>query len=195
MVPGMGGESLPLTRLLTDWRSGDRAALDEIIARVYPDLRRLAAHYMREERAGHTLQPTALVNELYLRLFAGEAVEWQNRAHFFAVAAQQLRRLLMDHARALHAERRGGNQIKLSLDDVEGWVGNREEHLIELDRALDKLERLEPRCARVIELRFFAGLTETEAAEVLGISVATLKRDWTFARAWLIRELETPPSR
>lgn len=186
----MAGEPHELTRLLRDWRAGDRAAVNEIIARVYPDLRRLAGHYMRDERAGHTLQPTALIHELYLKLMAGEPADWQNRAHFMAVAAQQLRRMLIDHARAIHAERRGGGRLKLSVEDVEGWLGRSEEDLFAINHALEKLEKLEPRCAQVIELRFFGGLKEDEAAEVLGISVATLKRDWTFARAWLIGELE-----
>jgi RNA polymerase sigma factor (TIGR02999 family) len=179
-----------ITRLLLDWRGGDRVAFNEIIARMYPDLRRLAAHYMRDERSGHTLQPTALVHELYLKLLPGEPLDWQNRAHFVAVAAQQLRRMLIDHARSIRAERRGGNRVKLSLEEVEGWGGNTEEDLLALDQALERLEKLDPRCARLIELRFFGGLKEREAAEVLGISLATLKRDWTFARAWLIRRLQ-----
>ena len=187
----MAGESQELTRLLQDWRAGDQAAANEIIARVYPDLKRLARHYMQDERAGHTLQPTALVHELFLKLMAGEPVDWQNRAHFLAVAAQQLRRMLIDHARAIHAARRGGGQLKLSLQDVEGWMGKSEEDLLALNQALEKLEKLAPRCSRLIELRFFGGLKEQEAAEVLGISLATLKRDWTFARAWLIGQLES----
>jgi RNA polymerase sigma factor (TIGR02999 family) len=156
---------------------------------AYEHLRRLAGHYLRNERPGHTLQPTALVHELYLKLFSQESVDWQNRAHFFAVAAQQLRRILTDYARGVAAEKRGGKRIKLSLTEVEGVIGKREQDLLEVDEALRKLEKLDPRAAQVVELRFFGGLKETEVAEVLGISLATLHRDWKAARAWLISEL------
>ena len=184
----MPPDSGTFTRLLVEWRNGNQQAADQLFAAAYQELRRLAAWHFQRERPDHTLQPTALVNELYLKLFAGEPVEWQNRAHFFAVAAQQLRRLLIDHARARVAEKRGAGDVQLSLDEASGLAAPRQEDLIELDQALHCLEELDARCARVVELRFFAGLTEREAAEVLGISVATLKRDWDFARAWLITQ-------
>jgi len=178
-------DSETFTGWLLEWRKGSREAGDRLFAAAYQELRRLAAWHFQKEHPGHTLQPTAMVNELYLKLFSGEPVEWQNRAHFFAVAAQQLRRLLIDHARAHLAEKRGAGGVRLSLNEASGWAAPLQEDLIELDQALCRLEELDPRCARVVELRFFGGLTEREAAEVLGISVATLKRDWDFARAWL----------
>jgi RNA polymerase sigma factor (TIGR02999 family) len=186
----MDGSAKPLTTLLAGWRGGDPAAADELIATVYQELHRLAARYMLGERPDHTLQPTALVNELFLKLLDSDPVDWQNRAHFFAVAAGQLRRILVNHARDRHAEKRGGKRVKLALTDVNGLAEPREQDLLELNEALDRLEEVDERAARVIELRFFAGLTEAEAAEVLGISVATLKRDWAFGRAWLLRHLQ-----
>ena len=182
-------DSATFNRWLAEWRNGSQEAADRLFEAAYKELRRLAAWHFQKERPDHTLQPTALVNELYIKLFAGEPVEWQNRAHFFAVAAQQLRRLLIDHARARLAEKRGAGEVRLSLTDANGLVAPRQEDLIELDQALRRLEELDPRSARAVELRFFAGLTEKEAAEVSGISVATLKRDWDFARAWLISQL------
>lgn len=174
---------------LAAWRNGDHKAGQELIATAYQELRRLAAHYLQQERTGHTLQPTALVHELYLKLFGSGPVAWQDRAHFFAIAAQQLRRLLVDHARARAADKRGGDKVRLSLSEIEGWAGARDENFLDLHEALGRLEKLDPRAARVIELRFFAGLQETETAEVLGISLATLKRDWKFARTWLASQL------
>lgn len=185
----MNRDPKEVTTLLMGWRAGDSVAGDQLVQAVYGELRRLAAHYLAQERPGHTLQPTALVHELYLRLFASEPIEWQNRAHFFGVAAQQLRRLLIDHARAKHAEKRGGDRVKVSLTDIKDWPGNRDENLIVIDEALSRLEKLDQRAARVVELRFFAGITEKETAEVLGISPATVKRDWEFARAWLLTQL------
>jgi RNA polymerase sigma factor (TIGR02999 family) len=184
------GDTGPFTTLLTEWRAGDEKAGQELIKTAYKELRQLASYYLQNERPGHTLQPTALVHELYLKLFGTTAVTWQDRSHFFAVAAQQLRRLLIDHARAKQAGKRGGG-MKVSLNDVQGWSGSPEENLIELNEALSKLETLDPRAARVVELRFFGGLQENEAAEALGISVATLKRDWKFARTWLASQLMT----
>jgi RNA polymerase sigma-70 factor (ECF subfamily) len=185
---GEGQESV--TTLLTHWRQGDQSAADRLASTVYDELRRLAAHYMRAERADHTLDPTALVHEMYLKLIASEPVAWQNRAHFFAVAAQQLRRILVNHARDRHAAKRGGKRVKLSLSYLHGVAQPCEQDLLDLEDALERLEQLDPRVARVIELRFFAGLTEEESAEALGISVATLKRDWIFGRAWLLRHLQ-----
>ena len=135
------------------------------------------------------MQPTALVHEMFLKLSNSEPVTWQNRAHFLAVAAQQLRHILVNHARDRQAEKRGGKRVKLTLSQVNGLSQAREQDVLELNDALERLEKFEPRAARVVELRFFAGLTEVEAAEALGISVASLKRDWTFARAWLLRAL------
>ena len=178
-----------LTIWLVEWRNGNQEAGKKLFEAAYQELRRLAAWYLQRERPDHTLQPTALVNELYLKLFAGEPVEWRNRAHFFAVAAQQMRRILIDHARAHMAEKRGGGNTKLSTTDANGVAAPRAEELLALDEALHRLEELDQRSARVVELRFFGGLTEAEAAEVLAISVATLKRDWEFARAWLVDQL------
>jgi RNA polymerase sigma factor (TIGR02999 family) len=157
---------------------------------LYNELRVLASHYLRQERPGHTLEPTALVHELYLRLFgASGPVACQNRAHFFAVAAQTLRRILVDHARAHHAEKRGGEHVKVSLTAAEGWAESKDEDLLAVEEALQQLSQLQPRAAQVVELRFFAGLTEEEIADVLGVSVITVKRDWKFARAWLVSTL------
>ena len=180
-----------LTNLLANWRGGDAKAADQLIEVVYQELRALAGRYMRRERSDHTLQPTALVNEMFLRLSESQPMEWHDRAHFFAVAAQQLRRILVNYARDRNAEKRGGKRVKLTLSFANDVSEPRELDVLELEDALTRLEQFEPRAARVIELRFFAGLTEAESAEALGISVATLKRDWTFARAWLLRHLRT----
>jgi RNA polymerase sigma-70 factor (ECF subfamily) len=177
------------TQMLAAWGKGNQDAGQQLFAVTYQELRRLAAWHLRQERPGHTLQPTALVNELYLKFFPGEPVDWQSRAHFFAVAAQQMRRLLIDHARARHADKRGGRRIRLSITEIEGLAAPEPGDLLALDQALGRLETLEPRAARVVELRCFGGLTEREVSEVLGVSLATMKRDWTFARAWLINEL------
>ncbi len=184
-------DSATFNQWLMEWRNGSQEAAERLFAAAYQELRRLAAWHFQKERPDHTLQPTALVNELYVKLFAGEPIEWQNRAHFFAVAAQQMRRILIDHARAHLAEKRGGGDVRLSLSEVNGLAAARQEDLVELDQALRRLEELDQRSARVVELRFFGGLTEKEAAEVLGISVATLKRDWDFARAWLMSQFSS----
>lgn len=178
-----------LTLWLVEWRKGNDDAANRLFESAHAELLRLAAWQLQRERPFHTLQPAALVNELYLKLFAGEPVNWQNRAHFFAVAAQQLRRLLIDHARSRQAEKRDGGRVRLSLTEVDGVAAPWEEDLIDLDQALSHLHQFDPRSVRVIELRFFAGLTEKETAEVLDISVATVKRDWDFARAWLASQL------
>jgi RNA polymerase sigma factor (TIGR02999 family) len=177
------------SQMLTAWRNGNQEAGQQLFAETYQELRRLAAWRVRRERPGHTLQATALVNELYLQLFAGEPVDWQSRSHFLAVAAQQMRRLLIDHARARHADKRGGRRIRLSITEIEGLAAPEPADLLALDEALGRLATLDPRAARVVELRFFGGLTERETSEALGVSIATMKRDWTFARAWLINEL------
>lgn len=179
-----------LTELLHRWREGDRNAADDLASIVYSELRRIAAGYMRSERAGHTLEPTAVVNELYIRLFRSGRVEWQDRAHFFAVAARQLRRILINYARDRVAARRGGDHVRITITSLDNLSGPRHDDLLELNEALERLEQFDERAARAMELRFFAGLTESEAAEALGVSVATLKRDLAFARAWLVSQLQ-----
>ena len=186
----MSDKQEAVTTLLLNWRSGDPEAAEKLVAIVYDELRRLAAHYLRDERPDHTLQPTALVNEMFVRLFQSEPVEWQSRAHFFAVAAQQLRRILVNHARDRSAAKRGGKQVRIELSEQAGVSHGREQDLLDLDDALTRLERIDPRSARVIELRFFAGLTESEIAEALGISLSSMKRDWSFGRAWLLSRLQ-----
>lgn len=175
--------------MLADWRNGNQHAGEQLFASAYQELRRLAAWHLRQERPGHTLQPTALVHELYVKLFGSESVDWQDRAHFFAVAAQQMRRLLIDYARARRAGKREGQRVRVSLSEIEGLAVSHDEDLLALDEALSRLDTLDPRATRVVELRFFGGFDEKEASAVLGVSVATVKRDWAFARAWLIKEL------
>jgi RNA polymerase sigma-70 factor, ECF subfamily len=181
-----------ITTLLIDWRRGDSQASEQLLSLVYQELRRIAARHLRMERPGHILQPTALVHELYLRLFAGEPVDYVDRTHFFAAAARQLRRILIDHARSVHTEKRGHGHIAVSLTDIDAPAQAISEDLIAVNQALDELDKLDSRCAQVVELRFFAGLTEEEASQVLKISKATVKRDWDFARAWLHSRLVKP---
>ena len=185
-----GSEENDITALLNRWRSGDAAAANELAELVYGDLHRLAAREMRRECGGHTLQTTALLHEAYLRIFRPEPVECKDRAHFFAVAAQQLRRVLVDHARRSNSEKRGGDVVKFSLMDADGGgIPAFDARLLALNEVLTRLEELDPRAGKVVELRYFGGFTETEAANVLGISVATLKRDWDFAKTWLAAQL------
>jgi len=178
-----------VTRILRAWGKGDQQALEKLMPVVYGELRRLAQHYLRRERPDHTLQATALVHEAYLRLVDQRAVTWQNRAHFFGVAAQLMRRILVDHARRHHAAKRGGTALKVSLNDVVLAAEERAEDLVALDDALNRLAAMDPRQGRVVELRLFGGLTVEETAEVLRISPATVKREWTTAKAWLSREI------
>ena len=178
-----------LNTLLGRWREGDREAGDRVMTLVYSELRRLAAYYFRREAPGHTLQPTALVNELFLKLSSGEPVQWQDRAHFFAVAAQQMRRILIDHARRRKAQKRGETKIPVSRSKEPGGVEPRYEDLLAIDETLRDLEHLDSRAARVVELRVFGGLKDSEIAKALEISAPTVKRDWNFARAWLISRL------
>jgi len=185
----MSEDTHTITRLLHEWRSGDKDAAGRLIELVYRELHRMASREMRRERGEHTLQTTALVHEVYLRLCGAELIQWHDRAHFFAIAAQQLRRVLVDHARRVGSEKRGGGNIVAALFDSDGAACPFDERLLAVDEALSRLEALDPRAAKVIELRFFGGLTETEAAEALDISVATLKRDWDFARSWLVTQL------
>jgi len=186
-VPGPSSE---VTQLLVRWRSGDREALDSLLPLVYDELRRIARHYLQRERLGHTLQSTALVNEAYMRMVAQDLPEWQNRAHFFAVAAQLMRQILVDHARSHRASKRGGNVYKVALDEAEGQPLPIDVDILALDEALKELAQMDQQQSRVVELRFFAGLSIEDTAEVLGISASTVKRDWVTARAWLYRELD-----
>lgn len=181
--------SKEFTALLDEYRSGNQEAGKQLVGVVYQELRRLAQYYLHQERPDHTLQATALVHEAYIQLFGDGVCGWRDRAHFFNVAAQQMRHLLVDHARASRAEKRYGGKLKLSLEALTGVADEQDEDLIALDEALDRLEALYPRASRVVELRFFGGLTEKETAEVLSISTATLKRDWDFARAWLYSQI------
>ena len=184
----MQGEGV--TQLLLEWGAGDRAALDQLLPLVFDELRRLAHSYLRRERAGHTLQPTALVNEAYLRLVGQQGVRWQSRAQFFGIAANLMRQILVDHARQRAAEKRGGaDQQRLSLTQAERVAGRADVDVLALNVALERLAEFDPQQARIVELKFFAGLTIEETAEVLGISHATIERDWKLARAWLKREL------
>jgi RNA polymerase sigma factor (TIGR02999 family) len=181
--------SKEITQLLLAWSQGDRSALDQLIPLVYEELRRLAKHYMAQERAGHTLQTTALVNEAYLRLIDASQVRWQNRAHFFAVSAQLMRRILVDFARSHHQLKRGGEARRVSLNEALEVSAGQEADLVALDEALSALAALDRRQSQVVELRFFGGLSVEETAEVLKVSATTVRRDWTLARAWLHREL------
>ena len=178
-----------VTRLLCEWRSGDQSALDKLIPLVQPELQRLAHHYMSRERPGHTLQTTALLDDAYLQLADETHPQWQNRAHFFAVAAQLMRRILIDHARQRHALKRSGGAIRVTLDECAAVTQTRAAELLALDEALEKLAAFDQRKARVVEMRYFGGLTMEEIADVLKIHVNTVMRDWTAARAWLFAAL------
>ena len=172
-----------VTQLLLEWGNGDRAALDLLVPVVYQELRRLANYYMSRERPGHTLQTSALVNEAYMRLVDYRDMRWQNRAHFFAVAAQAMRRILVDHARKRHFAKRGGSAVKVSFDETAIVSREQDANLVALDDALTSLEELDPRKSRIIELRFFGGLSLEETGHVLGLSIATVEREWQAARA------------
>ncbi len=178
-----------VTQLLLDWSNGDQAAFDALMPLVYNQLRQMAHRYMSQERPGHTLQTTALVNEAYLRLIDQRQVHWQNRAHFFAVAAQAMRRILIDHARKQRYAKRGGGARKISLDEAAVMSQERAADLLALDEALKSLAAIDPQQSRVVELRFFGGLTIEETAEVLRLSVDMVKREWATAKAWLFREM------
>lgn len=169
---------------------GDRGVLDDLLPVVYGELRKLASSYLRRERIGHTLQPTALVHEAYMRLVDQTQVQWQNRAHFFGVAAQMMRRILVDHARAHEAEKRGGEFQKLSLDENIDVSGERDVNLVALDDALNLLSEIDPQKMKIVELRFFGGLSVEETAEVLGVSAPTVKRQWRMAKAWLYGQVK-----
>lgn len=183
----------PVTRLLLAWTNGNRAALEELIPVVYPELRRIAARYLRRERTGHTLQPKALVHEAYLKLVDQERAAWQNRAQFFGVAAQLMRRILVDHAREHAAAKRGGGARAVTLVDMIAGSPDRGIDVIALDEALTRLTTIYPEQGRLVELRYFGGLTIEETAEVMGLSPATVKRQWAVARAWLLTQLDRRP--
>ena len=193
----MASEPKHVTALLRAWSGGDQAARDELLPLIYGELRRRAAAHLRRERHGHSLQPTALVHEAYLRL-VDQQVAWKNRAQFFGLASEMMRRILVDHARTRKRGKRDGALTRVELDEAVAIAEQRNVDLVSLDRALQELSKLDPRHARVVELRFFGGLTLEEAAEVLGASPATVKRDWSLARTWLYRRLkggaDTPPA-
>jgi len=181
--------SASVTALLVNWSNGDNGALEELMPLVYGELRRLAGSYLRRERAGHTLQSTALVNEAFLRLVNQQDVQWRNRAHFYGIAARMIRRILVDHARAHQADKRGAGAIRIELDDHLAVDHQRELDLVGLDESLARLSAMDERQGRIVELRFFAGLSVEETAEVMQISTATVKREWSSAKAWLYREM------
>lgn len=176
-----------VTQLLADWGKGDRSALDKLFPLVHSELRRIAQRQMSQERPGHTLQATALVNEAYLKLAGQQGFDWQNRAHFFAVCAQVMRHILIDHARAHARDKRGGGAIQVSLNDALVVAEDQAAHFIALDEALRVLERLDPQKGKIVELRYFGGLSIEEAAEVLNVSPRTVRREWQRAKAWLYR--------
>jgi RNA polymerase sigma-70 factor, ECF subfamily len=185
----MDGVRGDVTELLQQWSNGQEQALDRLLPRIHDELKKLAASYLRKERPNHTLQPTALVNEAFLKLVDQRAAKWQNRAHFFGIAAQAMRRILVDHARAHAASKRGGALRQVPLDDahIPGPVGDVD--LLALDEALTRLAAMDPQQSRIVELRFFGGLTMEETAEVMHISPATIGREWRMAKAWLSAEL------
>ncbi len=181
--------NIEVTQLLADLRTGQHQAHEQLFPIVYSELRKIAANYMRRERTDHTLQATALVHEAYMQLVDQTRVTWQNRAHFFGVAAQLMRRILVDHARSQNALKRGGDAQKISLDDSVGLAAGPAVAFDELDEALNRLHELDPNQAKIIELRFFGGLTVEEVSEVIGLSTATIEREWRMAKAWLHNQL------
>jgi len=178
-----------ITHLLKEWSAGDPRALDRLTPLVYEELRHQAARYLRRERRSHTLQTTALIHEAYLRLIDAKDVHWQSRAHFFAIAANLMRRILVDHARRRDADKRGGSRVRVQLDEALAVADEADVDLLAIDEALDRLAVIDPQQARVVELRFFSGLSVEETAAALGVSPKTVKRDWSVARAWLRREI------
>jgi RNA polymerase sigma-70 factor, ECF subfamily len=185
----MDPASTNVTLLLKRYSNGDRDALAELIPQIYDRLRRLASSYLQRERSDHTLQTTALVHEAYLRLVDQKQVDWNNRNHFFAVAAQMMRRILVDHARKHHSFKRGGSFTRISLDEAAVFSREQPQELIAVDALLTRLASLDPEGSRIVELRFFAGLSLEETAEVMGLSIAKVRRDWSVAKAWFAREL------
>jgi RNA polymerase sigma factor (TIGR02999 family) len=191
-MPGPGGE---VTLLLAQLRDGNQDAANQLVPLVYKELRRLAGSYMQRERPGHTLQATALVHEAYMRLTGGESGQWQNRAHFFAIAAHTMRQILVDYARRRTAGKRGGADAqKMDIDEDVRISADTLENMVAIDEVLERLTQIDPRQGRLVELRFFAGLSVEETAEVMGVSEITIKREWRSAKAWLHRELKTRKS-
>lgn len=185
-----GENSINVTQMLKQWSGGNTDVLDDLMPLVYDELRRQASRYLRKERIGHTLQTTALIHEAYIKLIDQKSVEWQNRAHFFAIASVAMRRILVDHARERHRSKRGGAAENLPLDEALQISSNEKSiDLIALDEALNRLAKFDARQARVVELRYFSGLSNDEAAEVLGVSNATVRLDWNMAKAWLKQEI------
>lgn len=188
-MPRMTGPGR-VSELLRAWSEGDAAALDALMPLVERELRRRARHYMAQERRGHTLQVTALVNETFIRLTGAQHVRWQDRTHFFSMAARLMRRVLVDHARTRGYQKRGGAAQRIPLDEEMLVTQAPDVDLLELDRALEGLEKIDPRKCRVVDMRFFAGMTNEEVADALGVSIDTVKRDWRMAKLWLLRELK-----
>jgi RNA polymerase sigma factor (TIGR02999 family) len=184
-----GGRQDKVTQILHDWSGGDPQAPERLMPLVYDELRRLARSFLARERGDHTLQPTALVNEAYFRLVDQRSVSWQNRAHFYGIAARMMRRVLIDHARTHARDKRGGGAVRLSINDVQVPIEERAASLIAIDEALETLAKIDERKSRIVEMRFFGGLSDEEIAEVLGISTRTVLRHWKTARLWLFREL------
>jgi RNA polymerase sigma-70 factor (ECF subfamily) len=180
---------LEVTQLLGDWSNGDEGALEQLIPILQPELHRLAHHYMSQERAGHTLQTTAVLNEAYLRLVDNKKPVWQGRTHFLAAAAQMMRRIMVDHARKRHSLKRGGGALKVRLDEAALVTETRSQELLNLDEALEKLAAQDARKSQIVELRYFGGMTVEETAEFLKLSQRTVERQWTLAKAWLYRAL------
>ncbi len=185
----MSSQSANLTRMLREAASGDRRAVGSLLEAVYDDLRALSARHMRREPAGHTFQATALVHEAYLRLIDQRSATWRDRAHFFAAASQVMRRILVDHARARRSDKRGGAWTRLTLDEVVAAMSGRDVDLVALDEALERLAAISPEQCRIVEMRFFGGLTVPEVAEALGMAKRSVDREWSGAKAWLYREL------
>jgi len=185
----MPQRSQNVTQLLIGWSKGDKEALDALLPLVYEELRQQASRYLRRERVGHTLQTTALIHEAYLKLVDQKNVHWQNRAHFFGIAAQLMRRILVDHARSKKRAKRGGSDIRVSFNEANALAPVQDLDIVALDEALARLAEVDEQQSRIVELRFFSGLTVEETAEVLSISPATVKRDWSMAKAWLHREI------
>lgn len=190
----MGNSPPEITQLLVDWANGDQTALDTLMPMVYAELHRLAHHYMKRERPGHTIQTSALVNEAYLKLIDQRKTHWQNRAQFFAISAQLMRRILVDHARSHSYVKRGGGLRKVSLREVADLSQVGPSEIVMLDEGLAVLAEIDPRQSQIVELRFFAGLTIKETAEVMGLSPATIKVEWRTARAWLYRHMRKDQS-
>jgi len=189
----MDPETAEITRLLGEAREGDRSALDGLLPIVYDELKRIARIQFSRERSDHTLQPTGLVNEAYLRLIRQSGVDWKDRSHFFGIAARLMRQILVDHARRQNSSKRGGDWSQTTLSDASGGFSIAAEELVDLDRALDELSEIDARLTRVVECRFFVGMSEEETAEALGLTTRTVRRDWVKARTWLFQRMRSAP--